>query len=73
MVATRTWSGARLREIREGMGLTIEQLSRQLEINMANISRWERGKVTPSANNAAELADRLGVDLNEFYENGKAA
>ena len=73
METSRTFSGARLRAIRQGRGLTIEQFARVLEMNIGNISRWERDQHIPGANQVAALADRLGVPLDEFYENGKAA
>ena len=71
MGAQRTWSGARLKAIREEKGLTFERFARLLDTSTSNVMRWEKGKVTPTANMAAALADKLEVDLNDFYENGK--
>lgn len=73
MSTARTWSGSRLKEIREREGLTREGLSHRIPTSVANIYRWERGTVTPGADMAALVADRLGVDINEFFENGKEA
>ena len=71
MAAVRTWSGARLRALREHKGLTQEEFARLVPTSLTNVSRWERGKVIPGANMLVVLADRLEVAMEELYENGK--
>ena len=56
-----------IRAARLDCGLTQLQLSQRLGMDQMNISRWERGKVTPSLENFAALADVLGRDLAWFY------
>lgn len=71
MIENRTWSGARLKALREQQGLTQEGLARAADTKLRNIPRWELNRNIPGANHVIALADALGVDPGEFYENGK--
>ncbi len=55
--------GARIRQIRTGQGLTLEQLSETSGIPPELISRVERGRTLASLRTLAHLARGLGVEL----------
>lgn len=59
--------GERLRERREALGLTQEEVARRCEsprITGNVVSRWERGRNRPSASNLEEVAGALGLDVS---------
>lgn len=70
---TRTWTGAPLRAYRDQNDLSQEGLARLIGTSLVNVSRWERNANKPTADMVAFIADRLGLPIDEFYENGKAA
>lgn len=57
-----TWTAAEIRELRERLGLTQEQMAARVGVSFTTISRWERGHRPPSPMAAAALAriDRRG-------------
>ena len=75
--ATRGWykrSGpmpshipANLRRIRKSRGLTQKGLAARLGISPQVICHWERGVRTPKIQSVHRLADALGVDPAELY------
>lgn len=73
MAAAKTWSGALLREQRVNKGWSQDELAWAVRTSQRNIARWEKNDNIPGANNVAALAHALGVDLGDFYENGRAA
>jgi transcriptional regulator with XRE-family HTH domain len=61
--------GARIREARKSAGYkNVEQLSVQLNVAMATLSRWERGKSEPSVARLREIAVLTGKPLSYFFE-----
>jgi len=48
---------ARLRLLRARLGLSQEQLARQLSVSFATVNRWETGRSQPSARARAAIAD----------------
>lgn len=68
--------GDNIRRIRKDRGYdSIEAFARALEWPWITVSRYERGKSTPSVERLYEIADVLKVDITELLEagNGKAA
>lgn len=55
-----------LKKIREERDMSQEQLAELLNTSKQNISRYERGEVTPKITTAARFAELLGVSLNEL-------
>jgi transcriptional regulator with XRE-family HTH domain len=47
---------ARLRLLRARLGLSQEQLARQLGVSFATVNRWESGRSQPSANAIQAIA-----------------
>jgi transcriptional regulator with XRE-family HTH domain len=55
-----------LRRIRVARKLTQEQLGFEVGTNQTLIALYERGVRAPNVYNAAEIADALGVNINEL-------
>ena len=53
----------RIKAQREARGWTQERLAGAVEVAPGTISRWERGEVEPTLENARDLADALGVTV----------
>lgn len=64
--------GAFVKAKREGLGLSQSKLAARIGNNYQNISRLERGEVSPTLFWCTLLADALEIDLgkliNEFLE-----
>jgi transcriptional regulator with XRE-family HTH domain len=58
----------RVRELRAGQGLTLEQLSARSGVSRSMISVVERGESSPTAALLDKLAAGLGVTLNAFFD-----
>lgn len=57
-----------IREARDARGLTQRQLGALVnDMDGMTVSRWERGRVTPSLENMTALANALGVDVAWLY------
>ena len=59
-------SGRCLRSLREGSGLTQDQVAVAVGITQASLSNYERGRRAPSLPVAMALADVLGVSLADL-------
>lgn len=55
---------ARLRKLREARGLTQKDLAKRIDIEVVQVSRYERGQYLPNAETLVGLARVLQVDLN---------
>ncbi len=58
----------RLKELREGKGLTQQELADQAQLAKATIADLEQERYAPTWPTAVALAGALGVDLREFLE-----
>ena len=58
--------GSRVRELRRGQGLTLEELAARSGVSRAMISKLERGEKNPTLVVAAKLAEGLGVTLSRL-------
>lgn len=52
----------RIRELREGRGLSQVDLAKLLGVSRDTVGLWERGKARPWARHRRDLARRLGVE-----------
>lgn len=59
--------GKRIREAREGLDLTQEQLADRLATKKSEISRWERGTSSPSIKRLPAVAAALGVEVHALF------
>lgn len=55
--------GHRVKELREGLGLSQQQLAEQADLDITYISGIERGKRNPGLNSLNQLARALKVPL----------
>lgn len=58
---------ANIKAAREAEGLVQRQVAARLDMDVMNVSRWERGAVMPTLDNLSRLADLLGRDVSWFY------
>ena len=56
-----------LRRLREDIGLTQDQLGRQMFVNHSTIARWENGTRLPDATMIIRLAKCLGVEASTLF------
>ncbi len=59
--------GQRLREAREGRGLTLRALAAQIGLTASLLSQIETGQVNPSVDTLFALAEGLGVHVAYFF------
>lgn len=64
---TRTTVAANIRVARDSAGLTQRQLAELLGVDQMLVSKWERGKHSPSRENFEALAEALRRDPAWFY------
>lgn len=57
----------RLRELREGRGISMRQLATRSGLSANALSMIERGKTSPSVSTLYKLADALGVSITAFF------
>ncbi|WP_219911773.1 helix-turn-helix transcriptional regulator [Nonomuraea fuscirosea] len=60
--------GSRLRELREGHGLTQEQLGELADVDRKTINRIENGMYSPHLDKVFQIADALRVPARELFE-----
>ncbi|MGF1563604.1 MAG: helix-turn-helix domain-containing protein [Geminicoccaceae bacterium] len=65
--------GAKLRSRRVELGMTQEQLARQLSVTYQQVQKHERGATRISLHRLMELARALDVELDYFLEDTVAA
>ncbi len=59
--------GANLREYRKKAGLTQEKLAEALSVSMQAVSRWETTDTLPDAALLPDLADALGITVDDLF------
>jgi transcriptional regulator with XRE-family HTH domain len=57
-----------LRDLREGVGLTLDELARRSGLCELSLRNYERGASMPTAQSLTLLAKALGVSLDTFAE-----
>lgn len=60
--------GRRLRELRNGQGLSIRSLAEMSGLNFNTLSLIENGKTSPSVSTLQQLALALQVPISSFFE-----
>lgn len=60
--------GDKIKKIRESKDLTQEMLAEQAHLSWSFISRIERGKSHPRPASLKRIADALGVQVGDFYD-----
>ncbi len=59
--------GLRLRQLREGQGVSMRRLALRSGLSANALSMIERGRSSPSVSTLYKLADALGVSITEFF------
>jgi transcriptional regulator with XRE-family HTH domain len=59
--------GLRIRQLRVGRGLTLDELATASGVSRAMISRIERAEASPTASLLARLCAALGLSLSAFF------
>lgn len=67
------FSGSRLVEARECAGMRREEVALRVGRSVYTVASWERGDSTPTAKLIERLADVLGVDPGDLFEQAIAA
>jgi transcriptional regulator with XRE-family HTH domain len=62
------WFGARLKELREGAGLTQPQLAERAGMNRFGIAKLEQGVSRPSWETVVALCKALSVQCDAFLQ-----
>ena len=61
----------KLQELRKGRGLTQEQLSNQLYVSRAAVSKWESGRGYPSIDSLKAIAAFYGITIDDLLSTGE--
>ena len=56
-----------IREVRIEAAISQTALAKRLGISSAAVSKWEKGKSYPSADRIPDLANALGVPIDQLY------
>ena len=59
-----------IKQVRERLGMTQEQLANMLGVTQGAVSQWEMGATRPAFDSLIKLAKALGVTVDELI-NGK--
>lgn len=59
--------GKRIREVRDGHGLSLKALAERCGLSINAISRIERGESSPTVSSLHRLADSLDVPITDFF------
>lgn len=60
--------GAKIRQLRERLGMTQKQLADALGLSQVAICLWETGENVPTIQNLYRLADILGCDARDLLD-----
>jgi transcriptional regulator with XRE-family HTH domain len=63
--------GAKLKEIRRGQGVTLQQIADQTGLSKRFVSQIETGAANPSIGSLKKITDVLGVPLGALFTNGE--
>lgn len=62
----RETNDGKIAKMRIAKGMTQQQLAEAVGCKQANVSRWERGIVVPSAKKLAAIAAALGCRMDDL-------
>lgn len=58
----------RIKELRESLKLTQEDLAKKLHIGRTTVSMWENGEAMPRADKLPEIAKVLNCSIEDLYD-----
>jgi transcriptional regulator with XRE-family HTH domain len=62
----------RIRELRQQVGISQNELARRMGLKNTSVIQWERGSNMPSADKLPKLAEILGVEISDLYDKDSA-
>ena len=68
MKNTKQLLGARIKELRKGLGLSQDQFSERIGVDPKHLSRIELGKSFPYMETLEAIAQALGVELKDLFD-----
>lgn len=68
MRSTKQLLGARIKELRQGLGLSQDQFSERIGVDPKHLSRIELGKSFPYMETLEAIAHALGVELRDLFD-----
>ncbi len=60
--------GLRIRELRNGIGISQEALANKAEIDRTYVTDVENGRRNISIENLAKLVNALGIEFKDFFD-----
>lgn len=63
--------GSKIRNLRQKMGLTQEELAERSDLTKGFISQMEHGNASPSVDNLYHVVSALGSNLSDFFKEEK--
>lgn len=63
--------GRKLKELRVGNDLTLEELASRSELTKGFLSQVERGLTSPSISTLEDILEALGTNLSDFFKDDK--
>lgn len=61
--------GAAILRLRKEKGMTQQELADKLQVTAQAVSKWERGVSCPDLSILPQVAETLGVDVDELFSN----
>ena len=68
MVSTKKLFGARIRELRKGLGLSQEDFAEKVDVDHRHISRIELGQNFPELETIEKIASALNVEIRDLFD-----
>ena len=62
--------GEKIKRLREGAGLSVEQLAERAGLEASELERIEREMISPALGVLTKISDGLGVRLGRFFDMG---
>jgi len=64
----QNWLGSRIRQLREGCGISQEEFADRCGIHRTHLSKIERGKISPAVGTLAQIARTLNIKMSSFFD-----
>lgn len=58
----------RIKELREPLELTQEDIAEKLKVKRTTVSMWETGEAFPRADKLPQLAEILGCKIDDLFD-----
>ena len=60
----------KIQQLREAQGISVDELSRRMGVDVATVQRWESGDEDVDESNLSQLAHTLGASQDELRHAG---